>query len=453
MNELTQKTSNMPQDSVRSPDSIKSHWYAFASSLRYIVCRILEKDLMKVASSLTYTTILALVPMLTVVLALFTAFPLFNEFQGSLEEFLTRNLMPEAVSETIMQYLNQFAAQASGLTAIGSLFLIVTSIMLIMTIDQTFNDIWQVRQRRPLAQRLLVYWAIISLGPILTGASLWASSVLARSSLGYIGALSGPVDFALSYTPFLFTALGFTALFLYVPNRRVWWRDALTGGVLTAAALELMKAGFAFYLTRFPTYTLIYGAFATLPIFLLWVYISWMIVLLGAAATATLPDLRHRHWVKRSVPGTAFCDAINLLHLLWLQQQQNAAGLSLRDMSHALQRDGDELLLVLDTLKLNTLVANTEEHGDEHWVLCADLRQLAVSSLMDTFLLDRSHASAGPVKYVIDYLFASLEHGVSHLEELFAQPDKLQQSGASLAQGDTPVEPTPGHPPFQQPGG
>lgn len=123
----------------------------FLSVARFAIKRVAEKDLMKVASSLTYTTILAIVPMLTVVLALFTAFPLFQEFESALEGFLTRNLMPEVVSENIMLYLNQFAAKASGLTAVGSLFLIVTSIMLIMTIDETFNNIFQVHTQRPWA--------------------------------------------------------------------------------------------------------------------------------------------------------------------------------------------------------------------------------------------------------------------------------------------------------------
>ncbi|HUH39248.1 MAG TPA: YihY family inner membrane protein, partial [Castellaniella sp.] len=149
-----------------------------------------ERQLTRAASSLTFTTVLAIVPMLAVVLSLFTAFPLFGEFRIALEAFLSESLLPPSVSNTIMQYLNQFAAQASGLTAVGGAFLLVTSILLIMTIDEAFNEIWRVEKQRPLRQRLLVYWAIISLGPILTGASLWASSILARESMGYIGQLS-----------------------------------------------------------------------------------------------------------------------------------------------------------------------------------------------------------------------------------------------------------------------
>lgn len=420
-----------------------SYWAKILSSLRYLLKRLLAKDLMKVASSLTYTTILALVPLLTVVLALFTAFPLFNQFQGALEEFLTRSLMPANVSDSIMMYLNQFAAKASSLTAIGSLFLIVTSIMLIMTIDQTFNDIWQVHQQRPLTQRLLVYWAIISLGPILFGASLWASSVLASSSLGYINALSGPVNLLLTYLPFIFSLIGFTALFLFVPNRKVWWRDALKGGLFTAVALEIMRAGFAFYLTRFPTYTIIYGAFATLPIFLLWIYISWMIVLLGASIAAVLPELRHRHWMDRDVPGMAFADAVNLLYTLWLRQRAGQTGLCLLDLSYALERDADELTAVLEQLKQMGLVANTEQDKAESWVLCGDLRQVHINQVLDVFLLNRSLNDAGPVKYLIDYLTNALEDGVTNLEALFSQPERLTAGQTQAVQEDNKANTLP----------
>ncbi|EJC65437.1 YihY family inner membrane protein [Alcaligenes ammonioxydans] len=414
------------------PPTARHH---FLNVLRFAIKRVAEKDLMKVASSLTYTTILAIVPLLTVVLALFTAFPLFQEFEHALEGFLTRNLMPEVVSENVMLYLNQFAAKASGLTAVGSLFLIVTSIMLIMTIDETFNNIFQVHVQRPLGQRLLVYWAIISLGPILTGASLWATTILARESMGYIGDLSGIVSFALAYVPFLFTALGLTALFMYVPNRRVWWRDALIGGVVTAALLELMKAGFAFYLTRFPTYTIIYGAFAILPIFLLWIYISWLIVLLGASMVAILPDWRGRNWVKTNVPGIAFTDAVNLLHQLWLNRQ-NPEGLSVRELSHTLERDPDELYNVLCQLKSMGLIADTQLNNDEQWVLSCDLRLVSLNQLITAFLLDRAHTHEGPLEYVFNYLSQFFDQRLSNLEALFESPQGILTEQPAIPNAD-----------------
>ncbi|WP_444541878.1 YihY family inner membrane protein [Alcaligenes pakistanensis] len=426
--------SNPAASQERPPEPTTKHHVL--SVARFAVKRVAEKDLMKVASSLTYTTILAIVPMLTVVLALFTAFPLFQEFEKALEGFLTRSLMPEVVSDNIMMYLNQFAAKASSLTAVGSLFLIVTSIMLIMTIDETFNNIFQVHVQRPLGQRLLVYWAIISLGPILTGASLWATSILARESLGYIGNLSGIVSFALAYVPFLFSALGLMALFMYVPNRRVWWRDALIGGIATAAVLELMKAAFAFYLTRFPTYTIIYGAFAAFPIFLLWIYISWLIVLLGASMVAILPDWRGRNWVKLNVPGIAFTDAVNLLYQLWLNRKDAQPGLSIRQLSHSLERDPDELYSILCQLKSMGLIADTQQDNDERWVLSGDLRLVSLKQLTNAFLLDRAHTHEGPLEYVLNYLSQFFDQRLSNLEELFESPQGILTGQPAILNAD-----------------
>src|SRR5690554_6161809 len=226
-----------PEPDTHSPTSVRtaaeSRRAARATAwkvLKYALKRADEKKLAQVAASLTYTTVLSLVPLLAVVLSLFTAFPLFADFRVALEGFLAGSLMPAVVSENVMSYLNQFAAKASGLTTIGGLALIVTSVMLFRTIDEAFNDIWQVETRRPLRQRILVYWALLSLGPILVGASLWALTVLARESMGLIGDMNGLANLSLSLLPLLLTGSGFSALFLTVPNRSVRWKDALIGG-------------------------------------------------------------------------------------------------------------------------------------------------------------------------------------------------------------------------------
>src|SRR5690554_1322795 len=233
MERLTETHTTAPgnADRVQEEGGI---WSTVLAVLRYAGRRAREKKVAQVASSLTYTTVLSLVPMLAVVLSLFTAFPLFSEFRYALESYFSTNVMPEVVSETVMTYLNEFAAKASGLTAIGTLFLIVTSVMLFRTIDEAFNDIWQVETRRPLRQRMLVYWALLSLGPILAGASVWALSMLARESMGLIGDLPALGTFALSIIPMLLAGCGYSALFFAVPNRTVRWRDAMIGGFCTA---------------------------------------------------------------------------------------------------------------------------------------------------------------------------------------------------------------------------
>lgn len=355
-------------------------------ALRFAAHRADEERLLQVASSLTFTTVLAIVPMLAVVLSLFTAFPVFQDFRVALEDFLANNLMPPAVSDNIMNYLNQFARQATRLTTIGGAFLIVTSLLLIMTIDKTFNDIWHVGRQRPWPQRALVYWAVITLGPVATGASLWATSFVARESLGLVRDVPEIISLAISFIPLLLTGLGFAALFVVVPNCRVYWRDALTGGFCTAIALEVMKSGFALYLTRFPAYTIIYGAFATLPIFLLWIYLSWLAVLFGASIAASAPMIRLGRWEINRAAGAQFVDAVGVLRLLLAARGQLPPGRSTQTLCRQLHLHHDELNAVLASLHAIGLVAPT---GDDRWILAADPQSTALTPLYDQFLLDR----------------------------------------------------------------
>ena len=411
----------------------RQNWFNQSKeTLLFIVTRILQRNITQVASSLTFTTILALVPLLAVVLSLFTAFPLFDDFRGALQDFLTSKLMPEAVSSTVMEYLNQFAAKASSLTAVGSLFLIVTSIMLMSTIDQVFNDIWYVSQKRPIMQRVLVYWAILSLGPILAGASLWASAVLASESLGHITHLTVVASFALSYVPFILTALAFTALYVYVPNRQVLWRDAFVGGVFTTLALEILKNGFAFYLTKFPTYTLIYGAFATLPIFLMWVYVSWLIILVGASLVAILPNFRRRTWQAPTHAGANFLNALDVLNLLWKHRAAVPNGLNISQISVQLHRDPNHLSALLCTLKTEGYVVNTIENGDERWVLSCDPAITPLAPLVDALLIDRNEAATPVTQTLIGLLNLSVANPAFTLKTLFAEPEHIQELSQRL---------------------
>ncbi|NYT57910.1 YihY family inner membrane protein [Alcaligenaceae bacterium] len=395
---------------------------------RFVLRRAAEKKLTQVASSLTFTTILGIVPLLAVVLSLFTAFPLFSDFRVALENFLTTSLMPPSVSDNVMLYLNQFAAQASGLTAAGTVFLIVTSIMLFMTIDQTFNNIWQVERQRPLRQRMLVYWALISLGPILIGASLWATSVVARESLGDVGELPTLIGFALSFIPLLITGLGFTALFVTVPNRKVLWRDALIGGFGTAIVLEIMRIGFAYYLTRFPSYTIIYGAFATLPIFLLWLYMSWLAVLLGATVASMLPDLRMRRWALQHYTGGRFVHAVRILRVLWHAQDGMPRGRSTRFLCAHLQLQQEELSEVLCSLKDLGYVVDTENSDIDQWVLACDQRTATIGPLIDALLLDRDQPGLLDQPFLIDAIAIALNQPEARLAPLFEHDKALPES-------------------------
>lgn len=259
--------------------------------VRRILFAASDDQLLQVAASLAFTTILALVPLLAVTLALMTAFPIFSDFEAALQQFLRQQLMPPAFSETVMQYLSEFVTKASGLSTIGGGFLLVTAILVIMSIDQALNGIWHVKRQRPFGQRMLIYWAVLSLGPIILGASLWASSYVVHEALALDSANSlVPWQALVGWLPFLISSVGCALLFIAVPNCHVGWHHALTGGVISGILFEVIKWGLSAYLTMFPTYTVIYGAFSVLPTFLMWVYLSWLALLVGAVVAANLPD-------------------------------------------------------------------------------------------------------------------------------------------------------------------
>jgi membrane protein len=254
--------------------------------------RSLKAKTMQLASSLAFSTVFAIVPLLAVVLSIFAALPQFDEFNEALQQYLSNNLLPAQISSSIMDYLNAFAAQASHLSAIGGVFLVGTIIALVISVDDALNTIWRVKEQRHAARRSLVYIMIIFVGPILLSAMLWTTAFLARESFGHVMDLPTVLELSLKLSPFVVSTLGLTVLFVVVPNTTVLWHDAFLGAFVAALLLEVMKFGFALYVARFSTYTMIYGAFAAVPVFLLWVYFSWLGVLLGGHVAANLPLLR-----------------------------------------------------------------------------------------------------------------------------------------------------------------
>lgn len=247
-----------------------------------------DDRLNRVAQSLSYTTLLALVPFTTVAFAILSVFPVFEEWMATIQTFIYRHFVP-ASGDTVQYYLQQFSQKSAQLTAIGLLFLIVTALMLMETIEYTFNEIWRVQQKRKALYRFLTYWAILTLGPILLAVSLSLTSYVVSLPL-FEKTMGGSVRaFFLNSLPFLFEVLAFTLLYLAVPNTHVRWRHALVGSVLTAVLFEMAKWGFAYFVVHFSSYQLVYGAIATLPVFLIWIYLSWMVVLLGAELVATAP--------------------------------------------------------------------------------------------------------------------------------------------------------------------
>ncbi len=351
-----------------------------------------EDRIPQVAGSLTFTTILALVPLATVAFALFTAFPIFASFQTSLQGFLAAHLMPDQISSQIFRYLNQFAAKAKGLTTVGMIVLFVTAVMTMMTVESAFNVIWRVSKPRPFAQRVLVYWSIVTLGPLLIGVSLSISSYLFTRSpfiAGHGGA--SLVDWALSGAVLPLTALAFTMLYVYMPNCAVQWRDAAVGGICAAVAFELTKRGFGFYVRRIPTYTAVYGAFATVPMFLLWMYLCWFITLAGAMIASALPAVRIGQFHRQRYPGGDLLDALELLARLDDARTSGNAGLEVAQLALMLRCDLDTATRLIAKLSELEWIARLEDDGrPPRYVLLVNPARITVARLFDVFVIDRA---------------------------------------------------------------
>ena len=355
--------------------------------LQWLAQRFREDRLGMTAGSLTFTTLIALVPLLTVTLALFTAFPMFNAFQGALERLFLQNLVPDTIARPVLSALSQFAGKASRMGALGLAALAVTALALMMTIDRTLNAIWRVRRSRPLAQRLLVYWAALTVGPLILGASLTLTSTVLYASRGWVGAIPGGFGLLLDVVQFVLLVLAVTCLFHFVPNTEVRWRHALAGGVFVGVAIEVAKNGLAWYVATVPTLTSIYGAFSILPILLLWVYLLWVAVLLGAVVAAYAPELLGQEPRPQTGPGREFRQAVAVLARLQELRSTPRQGLDVAGLAALLQADKLALEGLLERLAALGWVARLDEAAPPRWVLLADPHRTPASPLVDSLLL------------------------------------------------------------------
>ena len=263
--------------------------------LRFVVRRLVDDRCLTVAGSLTYTSLLALVPVFTVALTLASKVPATQQFIAQLKGFIFKSLVPDAAGRVVSVYLEQFANNAARLTVIGLAMIIVTAVALLFTIDSAFNDIWRTRNRRSWWKRLAAYLLLLILGPLLIGASLSMTSYMLHLSHDFDRVLPMFDDVVLKLVPFLLTAGALILAYRIIPNRYVPARHALAGGLFAALLFELTKHLFVTYVVNMPTYSLVYGAFASVPIFLAWLFCCWIVVLIGAEVTATFSYFRHPH--------------------------------------------------------------------------------------------------------------------------------------------------------------
>jgi membrane protein len=347
--------------------------------LRLLALRFLQDGGLYHTSSLTYTTLLSLVPLMTVSLALFSAFPVSDRLSTEIQDFVFQNFVP-ASGEVVRAHLEQFSQKASRLTGAGSLFLVVVAVLMMANIDRAFNTIWQVRRKRSPLSMFVVYWAILTLGPIFMGISVALTSYLVSMPLLADAAASLGLKRAglLGVTPVLASAAAFTLLYLVVPNRSVPFRHALAGGVLAAILFEIAKQGFALYVTTFPTYEAIYGALAAVPVFLIWIYLSWLVTLLGAEFTYCLGIYRDVRRPGHAGAGEDLLLAYRLLGYLWDGQRAGRALAMGRLISRERGFSETDLDRMLLRLAKSRLVLRTER-GE--WALARDLSRVSLLEL------------------------------------------------------------------------
>jgi len=373
--------------------SVWQHW-PWLATWQIARQRFREDRLGQTAGSLTFTTLIALVPLLTVILAVFTAFPMFAKMQGMLETYLLQSLVPETIAKPVLDALTQFARKANKLGAVGLFFLGVSALSLMLTVDRALNAVWRVHRPRPLRRRMLIYWALLTVGPLLVGGSLSLTSYAVSASKGLVSNIPGGLGLVLDVLEVFLIMFAISCLFYLVPNTTVHWRHAWAGGLFVALGLELTKRGLGWYVSVVPSYSMIYGAFATLPIFLLWLYLSWSIVLLGAVIAAYAPALRHvNRW--SAGPGQPFAVAVAVLQVLWVARGRAGRGLTLEALATRIRVASLQLEPVIDVLTAHDWVARLDEVGGQRLVLVCEPEHVKAGDVARMLLLGEHAATAG----------------------------------------------------------
>ena len=382
------------------------------------------------AAALTYTSLLALVPLMAVMLGVLSGFPVFERWTYDLETYIFSQFVP-AAGEEIQEYLHQFVERSAGLTGAGTVFLIATAIILMSTIEKSFNRIWRVKAERRLVNRLVIYWAVLTLGPLLMGGSLALTSYITALQFlapeAYRGLAQGLL---LSLTPFLVALVSFTLVFVIVPNRRVRWHHALAGGFASALLFEFAKSGFVWYVSNFPTYERLYGALATIPIFLVWIFVSWVVVLLGASLAAALTTFNFRRVPWRWSSQQELILVLRLLRHFWQAQVRGDALSAGQLLALEPAADDHQLQRLLNWLAATRLI-HRDDDGD--WLLSADLGELTLGELYGSgnFVLPLGEQLAVPEAEASD---AAL---IDHLQRISEDTSGLmQQTIKSLVRTD-----------------
>lgn len=408
---------------------LRALWRRVSGFGGFLGRRCLHDNLTDLAASLSYTSLLALVPMLAIALSVLAAFPVFDQARGRLRGAIFEILPADQASAAAQQF-QSFLDNATNMTAAGVIGLAVTALLLLSAINSALNTVWRIGQPRPLASRLLVYWALLTMGPLLIGASLTVSSYAFALAQTATAQVIGSDFVAFSrLISILLAAVGFVIVYFIVPNRTVRLRDALAGGLVAAVALEGLKALFGLYIANFSSYALIYGALAAIPIFLLWMYAFWIIVLLGAELTAALPEWRVTSRRDGGSERIATRLALALAVLCRLSEAHREGSPLRRDhLLRSLPVTPAELDECLSRLRRAHLVQRSDSG---RLLLARDLGKVDLDSLLEVLGL-RLHASVAwpeASRRVLEAMDQALgPYRSASLASLFDDPDLLEST-------------------------
>lgn len=346
---------------------------------RFVYHQFIHRRGLQTAASLAYTTLLSIVPLVGVMFSFFGNLPVFKDISEIIQEFVFGNFVP-AFGQTVQEYLINFSVKASQLTATGIIVLVVIALLMMSTIESAFNHIWNVLTRRRALSRFLTYWAILTVGPILVGIGLYSTSYLL--ALPVVSSVDSSLMIkarVLTLMPFITTGVAFGLMYILIPNCYVNRRNAVIGGLVAALLFEMAKTAFGLYVKAVPTYETIYGAIAVIPMFLIWIYLSWLIVLLGAQITYCLSVFRledaegepDRHeW--------GFMDACKIIAVLWQAQKAGRQLSSIRIKRSGVRVPHVMINQILELLQSAGWALRTEA-GD--WMLARDINELTLYDL------------------------------------------------------------------------
>lgn len=356
----------------------------FLNFSRYLFARFVQDRCLQIAGSLTFSTLLSLVPLFAIVVAILSYLPFFQQLLTSIKIFLLLNLVPEIAYKIITVYMGQFTANARKLTYVGIGFLFITAVSMLYTVDRSFNDIWRSRRARPWWMSGVAYLMLLVAAPLLLGLGISITSYLVSLSLGVSGRLPWLDEALLKVLSVSGSTVTFFLVYRIVPCRHVPVRNALLGAFIAALLFEALKSLFAVYVTLMPGFNMVYGAFAAIPVFLLWVFLCWCVILIGAEVSAALPYWGHERWhqaVARPAHRLDFQKGLELLGAL-AHSRDAVRGATLRDLSLSVAAPLDWLEDMLDQLVAKGVVRR--ERGPR-FRLVADPQAITLAEAWDWF--------------------------------------------------------------------